>query len=687
VIRIQILPPEEAKKIAAGEVVDRPAALVREFIDNAIDSGASSVELSIEDGGIRKVEVSDNGSGMSKEDLALCVKTHATSKIRSLDDLSRTRTLGFRGEALAAAAAVARLEILSAAETGEAWLLEAGPGSASQADTGLSGETAANPDSASGERLGPGHRVRGTSVRAFGLFDSIPARKRFLKREGSEGTMCRQIFIEKALAFPEISFRFIQDGRLKIHILSCDKVFLPWDKTPSPADKTPSPRDETLSPEPGDGAPAYKARFGELVLAPNERLFLHELHTAGNGFSVTVVFGGPELFRHDRRQQYIFANRRRIQDFSLMQALEYGLTGFFPNGSHPIGAVFVDIDPALADFNIHPAKREARFANPGAIHHAITTALVNYVRAGRFGVSDRSAAGSAESGPAFDFKTGPAEYGPPGYTAYGHGPAGSSGGGVPGPSGGGGPGSQGGYNPAGEMSGRFAMEALLERKDEFTGLLRRSGPDWSRIDEADGGSGAPVAEPGTAYSGTAGSRDGMLRFAGRVFGLFIIVEKGDRIFIIDQHAAHERILYERFLSKPIPAQELLVAIPFSTESEDEDRFLRDKKEELARLGIALENEDGAWRIEALPAGWKHGDGETVEEILSLRNSGGGMTETWAASLACKAAIKDGDYLDDLSSRELAAAALAIPEGRCPHGRPIWLEISREDLFRAVRRTE
>jgi DNA mismatch repair protein MutL len=634
VIHIQILPPEEAKKIAAGEVIDRPAALVREFIDNAIDSGASSVELSIEGGGIRKVEVSDNGSGMSKEDLALCVKTHATSKIRSLDDLSRTTSLGFRGEALAAAAAVARLEILSAAETGEAWLLEAGP---------LSPPTGTLGPQSSAERFSPGRRVRGTSVRAFGLFDAIPARKRFLKREGSEGALCRQIFIEKALAFPEISFRFVQDGRLKIHVL-------PQNKTISPQDKPVPPGAET----------GYRTRFGELVLAPNERQFLHELYAAGNGFSVTVVFGGPELFRHDRRQQYIFANRRRIQDYGLMQALEYGLAGFFPNGSHPVGAVFIDVDPALADFNIHPAKREVRFADFGAIHHAVTSTLVNYVRnaAGRFHASGRDSPPD-ESVPEFSFPAG-------GPIAYGRGPDGF-----------------------GEMSGRLAMEALLERKDEFDVLLRRSGPDWSRIG-ADAGfaeTGAPVAEPGTAYSGTAGNRDGTLRLVGRVFGLFIIVEKGDRIFIIDQHAAHERILYERFLSKPITAQELLVAIPFSTESEDEDRFLRNKKEELARLGIVLENEDGAWRIEALPAGWKRGDAETVEEILSLRNSGGGMTETWAASLACKAAIKDGDYLDDLSARELAAAALAVPEGRCPHGRPIWLEISREDLFKAVRRTE
>ncbi|MDR1506229.1 MAG: DNA mismatch repair endonuclease MutL [Treponema sp.] len=620
--RIRILPPEEAKKIAAGEVVDRPAALVREFIDNALDSGASTIELFIEGGGIRKIEVSDNGSGMSREDLSICLKTHATSKIRSLDDLGRMKTLGFRGEALAAAAAVARLEILSAVENGEAWLLES-PGGGIIRERGVQ-----FPGEIPEEQISAGRRTRGTSVRAFGLFDAIPARKRFLKREGTEAILCRQIFIEKALAFPEISFRFIQDGQLKINAFPSES--------------------------------GCRERFGDLVVPAGERRFLHEIHAAGKGFSVTIVFGGPELFRHDRRQQYVFANRRRVQDFSLVQALEYGLSGFFPNGSHPAGAVFVDIDPALADFNIHPAKREVRFADPGAIHHAVTSALAGYVR-GAFSVMARR----GQDGELGDFR-----------------PAGQGG-------------------PAG---GALAMEALLEHCDEFTELPRKAGPPWAVPGNFSGGplqreysaeDGTVAGEPEAGYfacpAGPAEAAgrpgNGGLRLVGRVFGLFIIVEKDDRLFIIDQHAAHERVLYERFLSKPIAAQELLVPIPFSTESEDEDVFLREKKQELARLGIVLESEDGAWKIEALPAGWRLGDGETTEEILSLRNAGGNMAEKWAASLACKAAIKDGGYLDDVSARELAAGALEIPEGRCPHGRPIWLELSRNDLFKAVRRTE
>ncbi|MDR0389722.1 MAG: DNA mismatch repair endonuclease MutL, partial [Spirochaetaceae bacterium] len=337
--RIQVLSPDVARKIAAGEVIDRPAALAREFIDNAIDAGSASIELIIEAGGVRRTELADDGGGMGREDLELCWRTHATSKIRNIEDLNSAQTLGFRGEALAAAAAVSRLEILSSLDGREAWTLEISSG----------GERA---------EIRPGRRRRGTSVRALGLFDSIPARKRFLKREGTEAGLCKQALIDKALAFPSVSFRFIQDGNLKL--------FLP-------------------------PAASLKERFAACLLSQTEENFLHEIHASGGGFQVAVVAGGPELWRRDRRQQYVFANGRRIQEFSLLQALEYGLQGWFPNGVHPVGAVYVQIDPALADFNIHPAKREVRFKDGGAIHHAITTALGSLVRHGSLARETRAA--------------------------------------------------------------------------------------------------------------------------------------------------------------------------------------------------------------------------------------------------------------------------------------------------------
>jgi DNA mismatch repair protein MutL len=590
--RIAVLPPEEARKIAAGEVIDRPAALIREFLDNAIDAGGTHITVLVEEGGARRAEVIDDGDGMDKENLALCWLTHATSKIRSLEDLANTATLGFRGEALAAAAAVSRLEILSSVDGREAWKLEVGPGEGN------------------GPRIEGTRRTRGTSVSARGLFDTIPARKRFLKRSGSEALLCRQVFIDKALAFPEIDFRFNQDGNLK--------TWLP-------------------------PAGSLKERFAQALLPPAEAGFLHEISALGQGFRVSIVIGGPELYRGDRRQQYVFANSRRIQDYSLIQALEYGAQGWFPNGTHPVGAVYVDIDPALADFNIHPAKREARFADPGAIHHAISSALRSFQRSG----PERGAAQDSLS------KTPRNDAEPNGLFGNAHSGVSVN--------------TSGGVSISTPGSGALAMEALLDRPPDFAPLP-------GRITATD-----TAAEEGPAY--------GEIRFIGRLFSLFLLVERGDRLLIIDQHAAHERILYDRFLSKPIRKQELLVPIPFSTESPDEDRFLATKREELEKLGILIEEAEGdLWQIKALPEGWRLSDRETVKEIRELREAGENMAERWAATLSCHAAVRDGDYLDDETALALTEAALALPVPRCPHGRPIWFEISRENIYRAVRRT-
>ncbi|MDR3324715.1 MAG: DNA mismatch repair endonuclease MutL, partial [Spirochaetaceae bacterium] len=525
---IRILPPEEARKIAAGEVIDRPASLAREFIDNAIDSGGFSIELAVEEGGTRLVEVSDDGCGMEREDLELSFKTHATSKIRSLDDLRTTKTLGFRGEALAAAAAVSRLEILTSVDGKTGWLLSVGPGN---------GEA----------RIESARRTRGSSVRAKSLFESIPARKRFLKREGSEALLCRQVFIEKALAFPAIGFRYAQDGKLRL--------FFPV-------------------------AATYKERFADAVLSADggrERVFLHQIAALGKGFAVSIVFGGPEIFRNHRRDQFIFANGRRINDFSFQQALEYGTQGAFPNGCHPVGAVFLEIEPHLADFNIHPSKREARFACSAEIHHAITETLRNHFRALLASRAASSVFRPSHSGGGF-FKQGPT-----GQSAQSDCPA----------------------------------EEELVDEDGEAGLALEAPPP-----------------PDAAF-----------RYVGRAFGLFILVERGDRLYIIDQHAAHERILYDRLLSKPIPRQELLAPIPFTTESREDDAFLARERERLRGLGVVIEGENGTWRIEALPVLWRLGDAQTVRELLNLRTAGENIAERWAATIACHSAIRDGDYLD------------------------------------------
>ncbi|MDR2304498.1 MAG: DNA mismatch repair endonuclease MutL [Treponema sp.] len=582
--RIQVLPPEEVRKIAAGEVIDRPAALVREFVDNAIDAGGTEIEVSIEGGGAKRIEVTDNGEGMDRENLAACWLTHATSKIRSLKDLDTALSLGFRGEALAAAAAVAGLEILSSTGGREAWQLSIGPGGNIPV-------------------INRSMRTKGTGVRAMGLFDSIPARKRFLKREGSEANLCKQAFLDKAMAFPGITFRFYQEGRLV--------CFLPE-------------------------AASLKERFAAAMLYEREAGFLHEIDTAGEGFRVSVVAGGPELYRSDRRLQYIFANGRRIQDFSLQQALEYGLQGWFPNGVHPVGAVYVTVEPHLADFNIHPAKREVRFSNAGMIHHAITETLLNFARHGSLKSREQG-----EPVSLFTVRERDEE----------------------------------------SFSARLAMEALTENPPVF------ASPPGDVPHRK-------TLQPGTGSSCGAEQRGGLaaekapvypIRLAGRLFGIFILVEAGDILYIIDQHAAHERILFDRFMAEPSPAQELLVPIPFDTESAEDDHFLESKAAELKNLGIRITREDESWRIEALPAGWSLGDRETVRKLKELKNAGENTARRWAATCCCHGAIKDGDWLDDKTALELAETALALPDPHCPHGRPVWTEISREVLLKAVKR--
>jgi DNA mismatch repair protein MutL len=653
--RIAVLPPEEARKIAAGEVIDRPAALVREFLDNAIDSGATHIEVFIDGGGCRRVEVCDDGEGMDRDNLELCTLTHATSKIRRLDDLAAAETLGFRGEALAAAAAVAALEIVSSVDGREAWKLLAGP-------------------AGKAIRVEPSRRNQGTSVRALGLFDTIPARKRFLKREGSEALLCRQALIDKALAFPEIEFRLSQEGVMRL-------IF---------------PRTETLR----ERFAAFLTDSSGARLVP-ELEFLHEIHAIGEGFRLSLVVGGPELYRNDRRQQFVFANHRRIQDYSLLQALEYGMQGWFPSGAHPLGAIHIEIDPALADFNIHPAKREARFADAGAIHHAVTTTLRNFLRS------------SPSKIPAFDrplFSEAPAGHSGPGA------PSNFSGIGRPVNSSGGGYGT--GFTGAGTpdtAARRLALEALLDRRADFAPLPGRGSPgdtaaeygdpaldpeygavaaehhgaDYPAEADAPTGSIGPIGAIGPAHiAAEAEPPYGVVKFRyiGRLFGLFLLVEVEDRLLVVDQHAAHERILHDRFVAAPIVKQELLVPIYFDSRDRGEDMFLSAKRDELVKLGIIIEEAGtGRWQITALPEGWRLSDSDTVEALRELQNAGENMAERWIATLCCHRAIKEQDYLDDTSARALVEAALALPVPRCPHGRPIWVEISRAELFKGVRR--
>ncbi|MBR4449604.1 MAG: DNA mismatch repair endonuclease MutL, partial [Treponema sp.] len=297
---VKTLSPEVARKIAAGEVIDRPNAIVRELLDNAVDSGADSINVEISGGGISQIRISDNGSGMTKEDLKNCARPHATSKIEQASDLMNLSTLGFRGEALASIAAVSRLTIASGT-----WKM-----SASITEDHLL------------EQIAPVQNGKGTIVTSEGLFENFPARRVFLKRPASENLMCRETFVEKALARPDISFRLTVDGQLRLNLPQTENII---------------------------------ERFCDaLELKESPQLF-SLLKQSGSNWSFELVIGEPSVYRNDRKNIFVYVNGRRVQEYSLLQAIEYGCQGFFPNGTHPIAAVFVQMDPSQVDFNIHPA--------------------------------------------------------------------------------------------------------------------------------------------------------------------------------------------------------------------------------------------------------------------------------------------------------------------------------------------
>lgn len=589
--RIRVLAPEVAKRIAAGEVIDRPAAALRELLDNAIDSGATSVVVELQGGGVESLRVVDDGSGMGRDDLALSVLPHATSKIRELDDLLSLSTLGFRGEALSSMAAVAGLEIVSAEDDDEAWRLVSEPGRPAE--------------------VAPSRGSRGTAVALRDLFASFPARRQFLKRPAAEAGACRAVFVDKAMAFPGVAFRLSSGGKTLLAL------------RPS------SLAERVLAAQAPDQAPEL---FRELV-------------ASGDGFTARIVAGLPSVYRTDRRHIQVFVNGRRVQEYGLSQALEYAYRGALPGGAWPFAYAFVEVDPKLADFNIHPAKKEVRLRNLDEIRSGLIRAIRDYL--------------GAQSRLASPFMPPPSLSGRP--------PAAAP--------------------VSGESlfgSGAFASEA---RERPYP--ADRSG--WAAI--ADGAAKAretPRAAPDAAGGAAPADRrggaiDNGFRYIGRALGVFLAFERGDELVLLDQHAAHERYLYDEMMAGRAVSQDLLVPVVYEPESDAEDRYIAAAAETLARAGYRLSKEGDAWLLEAAPAMLPEAMTGAVFELLRSRPDPAELLRETVAQSACKAAVKDGDELDETGAIALIEAALAMPEPRCPHGRPIWYRLSRDDLYRAVRR--
>lgn len=578
--RIQILPPLLAQKIAAGEVIERPQSVVRELLDNAIDSGATSIDLSLEDGGNARIIVQDDGSGMDSENLRLAWLPHATSKIVIESDLYDIRTLGFRGEALSSIAAVSQLVINSTNGNDGATLEVHGGGQI---------------------RLDPFQGKTGTRVEVRNLFYNLPARKQFLKRSATESAMCKTVLVDKALAHPGISFRMFNETGMSLFLPACfgEKAALN----------------------------RYRAVYPDLI---GQSDFFHEIMVRFNEGEVKLLIGRPEIYQHDRRMIQIFVNRRRINEYSLVQAIEYGFTGFLPGGRFPVAACFLEINPERLDVNIHPAKREVKIRDLQVIHSQIVRSIQNFLRTS---VHQRQIIEQKEI-----------QYQLPNYSEK--------------------PGLKQG-----------ASNQILQTYYHNDAVQ----PSFDRSQRFEASTVAESVVVDQMSNGPA------FRYLGLVFGVFLIVAIDQRLMMLDMHAAHERILYDRFRLDG-KRQDLLVPIIFNTENGEADKALDGISPELESMGIRVENmQAGQWALSSVPACFA-AKTSVITEILEspglyLEN----IERSLFATLACRAAIKDGDSIGYEQAIRLIQEAIALPEQRCPHGRPIFFALSKEELFELVGR--
>ncbi len=575
--RIRILRDSVARQIAAGEVIDRPFSVVRELLDNSIDAGSTSVDVYVEAGGVSSVRVVDNGSGMTKEDLDLCWHSHATSKIEQVEDLDRLVSLGFRGEALASMAACSRLTI-----------------------------TSKTPESPTAHRLrvdssklvslevSPGET--GTVVEVADLFYSLPARRKFLKTPSAETTMCKSTLIEKSLPFPNVSFRFFSGGEMKLYL---------------PAAASLDERIQAAHPT---------------VVNPD---LLHRVEAKAAGFTLTVVMGGPSLYRRDRRYIWTYVNNRRINEFALTHAVEYGFADHIPGGNFPVAFLFISVDPELVDFNVHPAKREARFRNLPEIHHALVTAIGEHLQRFKVSFSNPRAGASPGAPPAAETR---------------------------------------------EEAARF-VSAAEERRAKHRPTARFGGPLPHSVERLSGELAPRPAPPAPEK----------IHYYGQVFRLFLLASVEDRLFIVDQHAAHERVLFERLRSRPGPPQNLLVPVTFEA-TPDEERMLEANVGFCKSVGVELwKRERGSWEIRSVPSGFRSLEDEIVDFAKRARGGRRELEQELYARMSCRAAIKEGDSIDEMTALELIRQTFELEIARCPHGRPIWYELSRDELHHLVGR--
>ena len=605
--RIKLLPNVLINKIAAGEVIERPASVVKELVENSLDAGATSVRIDISDGGLGRIEVNDNGSGMTAEDLKLAICRHATSKLERPEDLFAISSFGFRGEALPSILSVSQSTIKSRARGSDSgYQLEIVGGE-------ISSETEVGCD-------------YGTTISVRSIFYNTPARRKFLKSPAAEVRRLIEVVESIAVSNPQCEFILDSDGQRLVDLIGVADKF--------------------------DRA---KQLFGQ----SNADRFVRG-DRSGDSLRVEVFVSKPEACRRNRSRIMILVNGRRIESRSLFAAITSAYGEFLAGGLYPQGAVFITIDPTLVDVNVHPAKSEVRFADERVIFHTIYHVIRESLLEGRV-VPGLDASGSRRGHEDFS-----------------------------------------GY--AREVDARRAVQSFfdtqshnpLQAEASMAAIFAQPMAPTSVpvLHTSDQLLQEPASQPGPVAEHQTGRQELTIAFRGDVrlqqlALLYIIAVTSDAILIIDQHAAHERILYElamkSFGHHTISSQRLLLPVPVHLEADDLFTYEKEK-ESLAALGFVVESFGPRQvQIEAVPAvlGQKNPESvfrELLDDFSEVKGDEQKRFQKKAASFACRGAIMSGDRLSEPAMRALFENLMTSENPYvCPHGRPTMIRFSKHDL--------
>ena len=618
---INVLDISVANLIAAGEVVDRPASALKELCENSIDAGAKTITAEIKNGGIAFMRVTDDGKGMTGEDAVICVRRHATSKIKTAKDLSAVMTLGFRGEALAAITAVTHTRIMTKRRADAS-------GTVVTVDYGrLEGaEEGGFPD--------------GTTVICEGLFRTTPARLKFLKSDSAEGAACASVMEKLALSHPEVAFRFIADGQQRFATS-------------------------------GDG------KLKNAIYSVYGRDFaskLCEIDSKSGGISVSGYVGTPDNVRGNRALQIFFINNRCVRNISLTSALEAAFRSFAPIGKYPVCVLNIGLHAAYVDVNMHPAKLDVKFSDEKSIFDAVYYSV-------------RGALERSLKNPSLSPK-----------------------------------------NPSPMTEEKLKIISAFVSPDApkheqtkidmpFEVKYRPYVPTEKPKDKTESGEFAPVVLPKKVASPDVfdipkaeeelpkinASTDAKLtgfepkpvpeyRILGEAFDCYVIIEEGERLFLLDKHAAHERINFEKMkaaISGLKPETQLLMIEEKFTLSPQEREACEKYKKEISDMGFDFSIEDKGVILRGVPCDFELSEGRTFffSLITSLTESEGGLYadgqnyfERALYQSACKASVKAGIKYDDAHVRWICDNFFRYDcIRRCPHGRPVAYEMTKREL--------